>query len=59
MVLIDYSRIDDYVILKGNISIGKSVHISSFSILTATNIKSSIMIEILLQYQQNCDLCSH
>lgn len=40
----DYSRIDDYVILKGNISIGKRVHISSFSILTATNIKSSITI---------------
>ena len=40
----DHSRIDDYVILKGNINIGKQVHISSFSILSATNIKSSITI---------------
>ncbi len=40
----DYSRIDDYVILKGNINIGKKVHISSFSLLTATSVKSSITI---------------
>ncbi len=40
----DNSRIDDYVILKGNINIGKHVHISSFCILTAPNVKSSITI---------------
>ena len=36
------SRIDDYVILKGNIKIGKNVHISSFNYFAA--VKSKIEI---------------
>ena len=52
----DYCRIDDYTILKGNINIGKIVHISSFCILTATDAKSSISIGDFSSISAHCSI---
>ena len=52
----DNSRIDDYVILKGNINIGKQVHISSFCILTAADVKSSISIGDFSSISAHCSI---